>query len=61
MKYGAGDIVEIAGGVVGNQLVPFTLEAFPKVDIEGGLVLIELPAGLMDPPDDEAKDSDSGQ
>ena len=58
-NYGAGDILEIAGGVVGNQMVPFTLEAFPKVDIEGGLVLIELPAGLMDPPDDEAKDSES--
>lgn len=54
-NYGAGDLLELRtleGRVV---LVPFTRAMVPEVDIEGGRVVIEPTAGLLDedepPPD----------
>jgi len=54
-NFGAGDFLEIAGGIKGGLLVPFTAEAVPVVDIQGGKVVIDPPPGLMEPPEEEAK------
>jgi len=53
-NFGAGDVLEIVGVVTGGLMVPFTKEAVPRVDISEGLVLIDPPDGLLDPPDKEA-------
>ena len=41
--FGAGSVMEVSGGV----MLPFTDEAVPEIDVEGGKVLIEPPAGLL--------------
>jgi 16S rRNA processing protein RimM len=41
--FGAGSVMEVSGGV----MLPFTDEAVPEIDIEGGRVLVEPPAGLL--------------
>jgi len=41
--FGAGSVVEVSGGM----MLPFTDEAVPEVDIEGGKVVIDPPAGLQ--------------
>jgi 16S rRNA processing protein RimM len=53
--FGAGDMLEIARagdeGRAGQPvLVPFTRSAVPVVDIAGGTVVLDPPAGLFDPP-----------
>jgi 16S rRNA processing protein RimM len=53
VNYGAGDLLEIdrEGGSV---LVPFTRAAVPTVDVAGGRVVVDPPAGLLaDEPRDE--------
>ena len=41
--FGAGSVMEVSGGV----MLPFTDEAVPEIDVEGGKVLIDPPAGLQ--------------
>jgi len=41
--FGAGSVMEVSGGM----MLPFTDEAVPEVDVEGGKVLIDPPAGLL--------------
>jgi len=41
--FGAGPVMEITGGLV----LPFTDEAVPEIDVEGGKVVIDPPAGLL--------------
>ena len=41
--FGAGSVMEVSGGV----MLPFTDEAVPEIDVEGGKVLIDPPAGLL--------------
>ena len=41
--FGAGSVMEMSGGV----MLPFTDEAVPEIDVEGGKVLIDPPAGLL--------------
>lgn len=41
--FGAGSVMEVSGGV----MLPFTDESVPEIDIEGGKVLIDPPAGLL--------------
>src|SRR6201996_3164037 len=41
--FGAGSVMEVSGGV----MLPFTDEAVPEIDVPGGKVVIEPPAGLM--------------
>ncbi len=40
-NFGAGDILELDGE--GPRLVPFTRQAVPVVDLEGGRLVVELP------------------
>src|SRR3979490_2891874 len=44
-NFGAGDIIEIAPPNGATMLLPFTNAVVPNVDIAGGRVAIELPAG----------------
>jgi 16S rRNA processing protein RimM len=41
--FGAGSVMEVTGGV----MLPFTDEAVPEIDVAGGKVLIDPPAGLL--------------
>ena len=41
--FGAGSVMEVSGG----PMVPFTDEAVPEIDVEGGKVVIDPPAGVL--------------
>ena len=41
--FGAGSVMEVSGGV----MLPFTDEAVPEIDVEGGKVVVVPPAGLL--------------
>ena len=46
--YGAGQSIEVSGGAGGKSvLLPFTTEAVPEIDVAGGRVIIDPPAGLL--------------
>lgn len=60
-NFGAGDVLEIVGEVAGGLIVPFTKLTVPRVEIEQGRVVIDIPDGLLDPPDEEAKESGNGE
>ena len=56
--FGAGDVLEIAGGDFGNVMVPFTRNFVPVVDLAAGRIVIDPPEGLLD--DDGSDESASG-
>ncbi|MCW5737244.1 MAG: 16S rRNA processing protein RimM [Enhydrobacter sp.] len=41
--FGAGSVMEVSGGM----MVPFNDESVPEIDVEGGKVVIDPPAGLL--------------
>lgn len=41
--FGAGPVMEVSAGL----MLPFTDEAVPGIDVEGGKVVIDPPAGLL--------------
>lgn len=41
--FGAGSVMEVTGGV----MLPFTDEAVPEIDLSGGKVVVDPPAGLL--------------
>ena len=47
--FGAGRTMEVSGGTASRQsvMLRFTDEAVPEVDVEGGKVLVDPPAGLL--------------
>ncbi len=47
-NYGAGDLLELRTPDGRLVLVPFTRRCVPEVDIEGGRVVIEPQAGMLD-------------
>jgi 16S rRNA processing protein RimM len=51
--FGAGDVLEIAGGDFGTVMVPFTREIVPVVDLEGGRLVVDPPDGLLETDADE--------
>ena len=51
--FGAGDVLEIARDAGQSVLVPFTRAAVPVVDLAAGRVVLDPPAGLVDPPQRE--------
>jgi 16S rRNA processing protein RimM len=59
-NYGAGDLLELRTLEGRLVLVPFTRAAVPEVDIEGGRVVIEPTAGLLDE-DEPPQDADGGE
>lgn len=46
--FGAGEVLEIAGGAFGTVLVPFTRAMVPLVDVAGGRLVVDPPEGLLD-------------
>jgi 16S rRNA processing protein RimM len=48
--FGAGDMLEIERDAGQPVLVPFTRAAVPVIDLAGGRVVLDPPAGLIDPP-----------
>lgn len=47
--FGAGDVVELRMEGGGTVMMPFTREAVPVVDPRGGRIVVDPPAGLLDP------------
>lgn len=45
--FGAGPVMEVSGGSMGGLMLPFTDEAVPEIDVEGGKIVIDPPAGLL--------------
>jgi 16S rRNA processing protein RimM len=50
-NFGAGDILEIAL-IAGahNAMVPFTTAIVPMIEIANGRIVVDAPAGLLEPP-----------
>jgi 16S rRNA processing protein RimM len=42
-NFGAGSMIEVSGGL----MLPFTDDAVPEVDLAGGKVVVDPPAGLL--------------
>ncbi len=51
LNHGAGDLLDIALAPGGSVLIPFRRETVPEVDIAGGRLTVDPPAGLLDGPD----------
>ena len=45
--FGAGPVMEVSGASMGGLMLPFTDEAVPEIDVAGGRVLVDPPAGLL--------------
>lgn len=61
--FGAGEMLEIARAGGSAVMVPFTRAAVPVVDIAGRRIVIDPPAGLLEPaerPPEEGEDDDAG-
>jgi 16S rRNA processing protein RimM len=58
--FGAGDILEVRTGAGRLVQVPFTREAVPVVDVRGRRVVVDPPAGLLDPEGPPPADADVG-
>lgn len=52
--FGAGTILEVAGGDAGIVMVPFTRAVVPVVDLSAGRVVVDPPPGLLEPAPPEA-------
>ena len=48
-NFGAGDIVEIRLTDKSTMLLPFTDAAVPKVDLDGGRIIVDPPEGVLPP------------
>ena len=48
-EFGAGEMLEIGRRRGGTTLVPFTKDIVPRVDLEARRVVIDPPAGLLEP------------
>ena len=42
-EFGAGPVMEVSAGL----MLPFTDEVVPEIDVEGGRVVVDPPAGLL--------------
>lgn len=49
--FGAGDVLEITGDNGAVVPVPFTRAVVPEIDIAGGLLVVDPPAGLLEDPE----------
>ena len=47
--FGAGRTMEVSGGVVSRSsvMLPFTDEVVPEIDVEGGKIVVDPPAGVL--------------
>jgi len=51
--FGAGPVMEVSAGL----MLPFTDEVVPEIDVEGGRMVVDPPAGLMAADGDERKEA----
>jgi 16S rRNA processing protein RimM len=58
--FGAGELLEIAGAG-GSVMMPFTRAAVPVVDVAGGRIVVDPPAGLLDPAGPEGGEPEGGR
>ncbi len=58
--FGAGSVLEIDGAGSGGLFVPFTADAVPEVDIEGGRLVVAPLPGLLDGGDPDELEEDAG-
>ncbi|MEK9753220.1 MAG: ribosome maturation factor RimM [Rhodospirillaceae bacterium] len=49
--FGAGDVLELAGGPHAGLMIPFTRDSVPEVDLTGGRLVVDPPDGLLEPPE----------
>lgn len=62
MDFGAGDLIEVERTGRSSVFVPFTRAVVPTVDIAGGRLVIDPPAGLFDEPGpDDDRDEAEGE
>ena len=59
--FGAGDILEIAGGAFGTVMVPFTRACVPVVDLAEGRIVVDPPEGLLEDAEEEEGQNENGQ
>ncbi len=52
--FGAGDILEIRRAAGGSQMIAFTQETIPAVDLDGGALTVVLPEEISERDEDEA-------
>ena len=45
--FGAGPVMEVSGGSKGSLMLPFTDAVVPEIDVPGGKVTVDPPAGLL--------------
>ena len=45
--FGAGSVMEVSGGSKGSLMLPFTDAVVPEIDVPGGKVTVDPPAGLL--------------
>jgi len=55
-NFGAGDVVEVRPPQGASIFVPFTRAAVPEVDLAGRRLVVDPPAGLLEPLADEDED-----
>jgi 16S rRNA processing protein RimM len=60
-NYGAGDVLELQPAEGAAVLVPFTRRAVPVVDLAGRRIVVDPPAGLLDPVRPEEQDGGDGR
>ena len=48
-EFGAGEMLEIGKRRGGTTLVPFTRDIVPQIDLQEGKLVIDPPAGLLEP------------
>jgi len=62
-NHGAGDMLEVRPAQGMSVLVPFTRAAVPVVDLAGRRIVVDPPAGLLDPvrPDERDGDDDPAE
>ncbi|HZP98813.1 MAG TPA: ribosome maturation factor RimM [Reyranella sp.] len=56
--FGAGSVMEVSGGSTGGVMLPFTDEAVPEIDVAGGKVTVDPPAGLLAGGAEEEKEAE---
>jgi 16S rRNA processing protein RimM len=62
LDFGGGDLLELREEGAKPVVIPFTLAAVPKVDLEAGRILVDpLAAGLISTGDDEGDEGRGGE
>lgn len=56
--FGSGPVLEVELVEGKNEMVPFSLEVVPEVDLENGLIVVNPPEGLFDQPKDEENEGE---